>query len=263
MQLVIVRNKEEIELFLRRNVPLHIYELGDLDDFYFPHTTWYTMREGTQVRALLMLYAAETPPVLLALCEAEEVPLQGELMRSIFHLLPTRFYAHITPRMEEALSQGYGITHTETNVRMFLKDARPLEAIDTSFVFRLPMGEVRGLLDFYELSYPGHNFSPRMLKPDMYWGVKEDGTVVSVAGVHVYSQSYGVAALGNIATHPRFRKRGLGMAVTAKLCKVLLGSVESIGLNVRANNAEAINIYKRLGFSREVEFNQYDAKRRQ
>lgn len=260
MQAVILSEKEEIESFLRRNVPLHIYELGDLDDFYWPHTTWYAMREGKQVRALLMLYTAEALPVVLALCEGEEVSLQGELMRSIFHLLPRRFYGHVTPGIEKALSQGYVLTPMGANFRMLLKDTRPLEEVDTSSVFWLSIDDVGELMAFYELSYPGHNFSPRMVKTGMYWGVKKGGTIVSVAGVHVYSQSYGVTALGNIATHPDFRKRGLGTAVTAKLCTALLGSVESIGLNVRTDNAAAISIYKRLGFNIEAEFNQYNAK---
>lgn len=260
MKSVILNNKEEIESFLRRNVPLHIYELGDLDDFYWPHTTWYAIREGRKVRALLLLYTAEELPVVLALSEGEEVPLQGELMRSIVHLLPRRFYGHFTPGIEDALSQGYVLTPTGANVRMLLRDARPLEEVDTASVLRLSMSDVGELTEFYELSYPGHHFSPGMVKTNMYWGVKKEGTIVSVAGVHVCSQSYGVAALGNIATHPDFRKRGLGTAVTAKLCTALLGFVESIGLNVRTDNATAISMYKRLGFNIEAEFNQYNAK---
>ncbi len=257
MQAVIVHDKEEIESFLRRNVPLHIYELGDLDDFYWPHTTWYAMREGTQVRALLMLYTAEALPVLLALCEGEEIPLQKELMRSIFHLLPTRFYGHFSPGIEEALTQGYVLTPMGANLRMLLKDARPLEEVDTASVFRLSIGDVGELMAFYELSYPGHNFNPRMLKTDMYWGVKKDGNIVSVAGVHVYSQSYGVAALGNIATHPDFRQRGLGTAVTAKLCSSLRDILESIGLNVKTDNVAALNCYRKLGFEEITTIEQY------
>jgi ribosomal protein S18 acetylase RimI-like enzyme len=262
MQAVILDDKEEIESFLRRNVPLHIYELGDLDDFYWPHTTWYAMREGKQVRALLMLYTAEALPVVLALCEDGEIPLQRELMRSIFHLLPRRFYGHVTPGIEEALSHSYVLIHLGAHLRMLLKDPRPLEEVDTTLVFPLSISDVGDLMAFYKLSYPGHNFSPRMLKTNMYWGVKKEGSIVSVAGVHVCSQSYRVAALGNIATHPDFRKRGLGTAVTAKLCSSLLDIVERIGLNVRMDNAAAINIYKNLGFSIEIEFNQYSAERK-
>ncbi len=71
------------------------------------------------------------------------------------------------------------------------------------------------------------------------------------------SQSYGVAALGNIATHPDLRNRGLGTAVTTKLCNVLLRSVETIGLNVKADNLAALSCYKKLGFKEIATIEQY------
>jgi hypothetical protein len=110
MQGIVVDDKDEIGLFLRKNVPLHIYELGDLDDFYWPHTTWYAFREGSRLRTLVLLYTAEPVPVLLALCEDEEIPLQEELVRSISPLLPPCFYAHLTPGLETVLSHGYVLT---------------------------------------------------------------------------------------------------------------------------------------------------------
>jgi len=262
MQLEIVHDKEELEAFLRRNVPLHIYELGDLDDFSWPHTTWYAMREKGEVRTLIMVYTAEPLPVVLSFCEREEVSLQGELMRAILHLLPRRFYLHITPGIEKALSHGHVLTPMGAHLRMLLRDAAPLAVVDTSSVSPFPIGDIGELMTFYELSYPGHNVSPSTVKADMYWGVTKGNKIVSAAGVHVYSQRYGVAALGNIATHPDFRRRGLGTAVTAKLCKVLLGSVEHIALNVRMDNAAAINMYRSLGFSVECELALYKAERR-
>lgn len=248
MQLIVLQDKDEIESFLRRNVPLHIYELGDLDDFYWPHTAWYAMREGKQVRALLMLYTAEALPVLLALCDRGDIPLQKELMYSTSHLLPKRFYGHVTPGIEEAFSEGSILTPMGANFRMLLRNARTINEVDTTSVSPLSISDAGELMAFYELSYPGHHFNPRMVTTGMYWGVKKGGSIVSVAGVHVYSQRYGVAALGNIATHPDFRKRGLGTAVTAKLCTVLLGSVETIGLNVKADNLVALDWYRKLGF---------------
>jgi hypothetical protein len=44
MSMVMLHDKGEIEAFLRRDVSLHIYEIGDLDDVFWPHTTWYALR---------------------------------------------------------------------------------------------------------------------------------------------------------------------------------------------------------------------------
>ncbi|MHB8902244.1 MAG: hypothetical protein ACYC6Y_26090 [Thermoguttaceae bacterium] len=35
-----VHDKGVIEAFLRRNMPLHLYELGDLDERFWPSPTW-------------------------------------------------------------------------------------------------------------------------------------------------------------------------------------------------------------------------------
>ena len=41
------RDREGIEAFLRRDEFLHLYGLGDLDDAFFPDTTWWTLGDGS------------------------------------------------------------------------------------------------------------------------------------------------------------------------------------------------------------------------
>src|SRR5207249_10409817 len=81
-----------------------------------------------------------------------------------------------------------------------------------------------------------------------YYGIRHGTSLVSAAGIHVYSPQYKVATLGNVTTHPDYRGQGLGTAVCAKLCQALLQTVEHIGLNVKADNTSAIASYMRLGF---------------
>ena len=70
-----------------------------------------------------------------------------------------------------------------------------------------------------------------------------------VAGVHVHSPTWGVAALGNVATLTERRGEGLARAACAALCRLLLADgIETIALNVRADNAPALAAYSRLGF---------------
>ena len=56
------------------------------------------------------------------------------------------------------------------------------------------------------------------------------------------------SSLGNITTHPKYRGRGYGTTVTAKVCKSLLREIDHIGLNVKADNISAIKCYEKLGF---------------
>ncbi|MHC4559779.1 MAG: GNAT family N-acetyltransferase, partial [Planctomycetota bacterium] len=101
---------------------------------------------------------------------------------------------------------------------------------------------------FFKKAYPGNFFEPRMLETNQYYGIRESDELISIAGVHVYSQRYKVAALGNITTHPNYRGRGYGTTVTAKVCKSLLREIDHIGLNVKADNTSAVRCYEKLGF---------------
>jgi len=57
-----------------------------------------------------------------------------------------------------------------------------------------------------------------------------------------------VAALGNIATHPDFRGRNIATKLISALCYNLQNEVDTISLNVRAENKAAINCYIKMGF---------------
>ena len=65
----------------------------------------------------------------------------------------------------------------------------------------------------------------------------ESGPVVDlacIAGVHVYSPRWSVAALGNVATAPELRGQGLARGACAALCRLLLDEgIETIALNVQ------------------------------
>lgn len=140
---------------------------------------------------------------------------------------------------------------------MALTDSSRLESVDTSSVMQLSASNVSELEELYRESYPGNWFEPRMLETGYYYGICQGAALLSVAGVHVYSQQYGVAALGNITTHPLFRGKGLGKIVCAKLCQTLLQTVDYIGLNVKADNKSAIACYTKLGFERIATYEEY------
>jgi predicted GNAT family acetyltransferase len=94
-----------------------------------------------------------------------------------------------------------------------------------------------------------------MLETGRYVGVRRDGALVCVAGVHVWSPAWRVAALGNVATLPEARGTGLATAACARLCRMLLeDGIDTISLNVRADNAAAIRAYEKLGFAQAADY---------
>jgi len=80
--LVELADREELGAFFRRRPDVHVYELGDLDDFFWPHTRWFGWKPDGRLEQVALLYGEPDPPVLIALA-AEPVAGMRRLLRSI------------------------------------------------------------------------------------------------------------------------------------------------------------------------------------
>lgn len=240
-----LHDKAVIEGFLRRKTDLHLYELGDLDDFFWPRTIWFADAKVSPLSAICLLYLGQSQPTLLAL---GDVPPLIALLKNISELLPGWFYAHVSPGVEAAFEGAFQLEPHGDHLKMSLN--YPTKLLDTSppRSERLGPEHLPEILQLYRESYPENWFDPRMLETREYFGVREEGRLISIAGVHVYSPVLKVAALGNITTAPSHRKLGLATAATRELCLSLMRKVDYVGLNVAAGNHAAIDCYRKLGF---------------
>ncbi|MFW6388238.1 MAG: GNAT family N-acetyltransferase, partial [bacterium] len=219
-----------IERALRTNEAIHIYEIGDLDDFFRPYTRWFARGDTHDPDAVVLLYTGGETPTVIGL--SEDPAGLREILASVSDLLPERFYAHLTEGAESALIPPFSGTSQGRHLKMLRRGTLP--AITGTLPVRLDRDCVGELQSFYDYSYPGHWFDPRMLETGKYFGIRRNGRLVSAAGIHVYSPNYKVAAIGNVATHPQFRRRGLAGHVTSAVCRSLRDHIEHIGLNVGA-----------------------------
>jgi ribosomal protein S18 acetylase RimI-like enzyme len=243
-----VHDRDELAGLLRRDAALHTYELGDLDDFFWPYTTWY--RHGDQVA---LLYHGGGTPTLIALAPPAGIDDLAALVRGLVPLLPHRIYAHLSPVAVAALADHVEVTAGGPHRKLALTDPRRLAGTDPGgeALTRADLPEVSNL---YAAAYPGNWFDPRMLDTGQYVGVRRAGELLAVAGVHVWSATYRVAALGNVTTHPRARRQGLARAAVTAVCHRLRRTVDHITLNVRADNHAALALYDGLGFTPIAEY---------
>lgn len=238
-----LHNPKQIEKLLRQHTDLHLYELGDLDDFFWDYTTWYT---DPQTNELALMYLGARPPVLLALTPN---PLgMRTLLLNLLPLLPVSFYAHLSPTLENVFSSTHTLADHGLHYKMSLTDFSRLEHINTTAVNPLTHADLDDLKILYQESYPENWFDERMLDTGLFVGLRRTQKLISVAGIHVYSPTYRVAALGSITTHPAFRGQGLATQTIAGLCQRLRPQVNHIGLNVLVNNKSALHCYTKLGF---------------
>jgi RimJ/RimL family protein N-acetyltransferase len=253
MAVIEPREKDEIAACLRRNGPARFYELGDLDDFDWLHTRWFGMRTDGVLDEVVLLYTEPVVPVLLAIADAADRPMRA-LLDAIVDTLPPTLYAHATPSLVPVLERRFRVVGPQPHVKLALTrtDLLGACAVDAEQLRPDDLDEIEA---FYRAAYPDTWFSPRMLATGRYVGIRRDGRLACVAGVHVYSPTWRVAALGNVATHPRHRGKGLAQGACARLCELLLhDGIETIALNVRRDNAAARTAYARLGFEQVAEY---------
>ncbi len=255
MPIIYLHDKQAIATFLHHDPWMHLYAIGDLDDFFWPYTTWYALQEHGQIQQLALQYTGTDLPVILAI--SREPEQMRRLVASALHLLPGRLHSHLSEGVVEAFADRYRIEPHGMYYKMALTNPDRLAEIDTTGTVRLTTSDRAIIETLYRISYPDNWFDPRMLETGQYYGMLQNGTLIGAAGIHVYSPEYRVAALGNITTHPQARGQGVATAVTARLCQSLLEHVDQIGLNVRIDNVSAVTCYRKLGFEPIATYGEY------
>lgn len=260
MDVAVLSNKDEIFSCLIKNKYLQIYSIGDLDDFFWPYTKWYGLKDGSEIWAIVLFYTGLSEPTILALSDDTE-PLKI-LLQNVMQYMPQSFYCHLSPGLNPLFKDKFELKSHGSHFKMALVDKSKLDISEPSDIVRFDKSHHDELASFYNEAYPGNWFDVRMLETGHYYGIRSNTKIAAVAGVHVYSAQYKVAALGNIATHPDMRGMGLGKIVTAHCCRELLKTVDIIGLNVSQENAPAISVYRKLGFEVKGEYEEYEMRRK-
>lgn len=79
-----------------------------------------------------------------------------------------------------------------------------------------------------------------------FWGVKDGGLLVAMAGERMKHAGY--TEVSGVCTHPEYRGRGLGRALSAAVAERILARGELPYLHAYATNTSAIQLYGSLGF---------------
>lgn len=245
MELHILHNKSEILNYLIKSPELQVYSIGDLDSFFWPKTIWYSLKDNDEIKAIALLYVGMAPPTLLAIYD-DNYEVYMDLLGKIKPLLPAKFYAHLGTGLIDVFGKQNIIQTFGHNYKMALKKD-PIK-IDDKNIRKLLIDDIHQIEEFYHEAYPANWFDKRIIETEQYYGYFDGEKLVGVAGIHVYSKEFKVAALGNIATMPEYRGHGIGYKLTSHLCFELKKSVAYIGLNVKSENLAAINCYKKIGF---------------
>jgi ribosomal protein S18 acetylase RimI-like enzyme len=76
------------------------------------------------------------------------------------------------------------------------------------------------------------------------------------------SPTHGVAVVGNVYTHPRYRSQGLGAIVTGAVTATVIESCPLVVLSVDPRNQPAVRAYQHLGYEEESRLIEASASRK-
>jgi ribosomal protein S18 acetylase RimI-like enzyme len=256
-------DRAAIHAFLSRDPLAAAYAIGDLEAPYFQHCTWMlACRSGTP-RSLALLYRGLDPPVLLTLGECAGIAaIFGQLA------LPDRVAMSAQAAHLSLFRAAYDFAGDRIRpmVRMSIAgdDFRPMPGGPAALVRRLGPADcpaIEALIREGGASAPDA-FDRSQVEAGVFFGVDlAPHGLVALAGTHLVATSswpeqpwLGVAAVGNLYTHPAVRGRGYGQATTSAVTGELLRRGLLVVLNVERDNVAAIQLYHKLGYREHSSF---------
>jgi GNAT superfamily N-acetyltransferase len=226
------------------------YALADLEPDFEPHAEWLV-----SPHAVVLIYHGLTPPLLFATGDPIEA---GDLIkhRSIdecqYALLPNhRNEMSNSLKVIKAIPMWRMVHVRQSFEEMTSDDLRKLTPSDIGSIQRLFSGG---------LDSPD-SFLPEQLSIGPFYGFYHRDQLVCIAGVHVVSRTYRVAAIGNVYVHKDHRGSGYARQATGQVVSDLIRQgMDHIVLNVAQENAAAIRVYESIGFRCAMEYTEGTAR---
>lgn len=248
MELKIIHDAVTAYDFLKCKIRYdYIYQFNNLSSDGWENVVCYGLFDHDEIMQIAMLNINYDIPVLLA-AGFDDEKYSIELIKRIKKFLPHKFYTHMDRGTLKEVFSKDSITDLEEYMNMGLCDCDVLNKIHTDEAVRLGFNDIDDIKRLISESYPEAWLDDNLVKLNENFGIYFDEKLISFAGIHAYSEQYQVAAVAHVTTHPEYRKRGYAEIVVAALSKSLKERIGFIGLNVRIDNLQAINCYKKSGF---------------
>lgn len=259
-------DKDEIYAFLRRDPVYAAYAIGDLEAELFAACTWRLAVDHGQTQALALVYWQLSPPVLLTIGETAG-------LAAIFQQTSLPGHIYMNARLEHlpllAAHYDFSADRIRPMLRMSItgESFRPAQPDEDApgaqlALRRLGPADARAMRQLYAHGGPfaPDAFSPAQLVNGVYFGLEAAthdlpsqlagarSMLAAVAGTHLVAPTWGVAAVGNVYTHPACRGQGYAQVVASAVTAELLRRRLLVVLNVDQDNAAAIHVYEKLGY---------------
>jgi GNAT superfamily N-acetyltransferase len=235
-----IEDKGDIYSFLKKDRLYAAYAIGDLEPSLFRQCDWYAALRNGRMTTLCLRFKGLHPHPIFTMGAADGlVPILDKALR------PERAYFASKPDHLSVLDEFYSLQRIERMFRMVL-DSGDFAPVDGP-ALRLGPRHVNQLQELYR--WGGDvAFASYQIEQGVFYGVEKDHKLVATAGTHLVSRTYNLGIVGNVFTHPDYRRRGYAAICTSAVIEELLSQSLDVVLNVGQDNETASKMYYRLGF---------------
>jgi len=236
--------------FLAQNPTANVLPLGDLYPPLLRVSDVYSAVKNSQVVGVCTIYRAFSTPSIVFGTAAPEI--KQALVEKAITKISDEFISLCQTDDVDLFKKYSTILHFHLEQQMIADPPKKIDCGDVN-VKKVTQNELESLNKFYH-DHHAEAWAPIQFRAGPYYCVKQEGKIVSAAGVHLVAPQ--IAQLGNIITDEAYRNRGFATACTNTLAADLASKGRVISLFVRTDNAPAIHIYEKLGFhkTREIAF---------
>ena len=228
------------------------YALADLQPEYAANCRWMTATTADG-DAVALIYRGFDPPVLFTLGEPQALAAILAVAD-----LPHSIYLTIGEEHFPVVSHHYAVEEVRPMRRMALADPQTAvpsgelaAARQTITPTRLTWASTPDVLQLLAQGGPfaPDAFSPLQIESGVFYGHYAGQELLAVGGTHIVDFAGGAAAIGNMYTHPAYRRRGYSAAILRAIVRELIErGVTNIVLNVDQRNPGAEALYLAHGF---------------
>lgn len=246
MQVKVIHDRQVVHNFLKDKSRYdYLYQFFNLEERNWQNVICYGLLDEDELKQIAVIAINYGIPVLIA-ASYQENEYNIMLLRRIKSYLPPQFYTHMDKETLNSVFKEDKINDLHEYINMGYEEITHDELKNKAK--RLGYEKIGDIKELLSQSYPEAWLDDELVKLSRNFGIYKDDKLISFAGIHAYSEEYQVAAIAHVTTHPEYRRQGYGELVISSLINDLKRDIKYIGLNVKTDNLNAINCYKKLGF---------------
>lgn len=229
--------------FLAKDLTTNVLVLGDCYSPLLQVSTLFCAQEDNRILGVCSVFHGFSKPSI-ALAGMTAGTKRALLEKALEEVDDT--FILICPKDEVEILKGYATVLSVHDEQQMITNSPEAEENNIEVV-RVTESEFEELNKFY-LEHHAIAWIPLQFKVGPYYCVRQNGRIVSAAGVHICTPQ--IAHLGSIITDEAYRNRGFGTACTSTLAHSLCKRRRIVSLYVVSEKKLAIHMYEKLGFKK-------------